>query len=107
VRVIKSVQFIDQFREGAVLVTDKTDPDWEPIMKKAHAIVTNRGGRTWHAAIVSRELGVAAIVGTERATELLRDEQRVTVSCESDDRSSHRRLPRERPQDRHLRPGTE
>src|SRR5258708_4700817 len=57
VRVIKSVQSIGQFREGEVLVTDKTDPDWEPIMKQAAAIVTNRGGRTCHAAIVSRELG--------------------------------------------------
>ncbi|HET7238628.1 MAG TPA: phosphoenolpyruvate synthase, partial [Terrimicrobiaceae bacterium] len=70
VRVIKSVEFLHQFREGDVLVTDKTDPDWEPIMKKAAAIVTNRGGRTCHAAIVSRELGVPAIVGTERGTEV-------------------------------------
>ena len=68
VRVIKSAQFIGQFQEGEVLVTDKTDPDWEPIMKKAAAIVTNRGGRTCHAAIVSRELGVPAIVGTEHGT---------------------------------------
>ena len=81
VRVIKNVEFLDQFCEGDVLVTDKTDPDWEPIMKKAAAIVTNRGGRTCHAAIVSRELGVPAIVGTERGTDLLRDDQSVTVSC--------------------------
>jgi pyruvate,water dikinase len=81
VRVIKSAEQIDQFQEGEVLVTDKTDPDREPIMKKARAIVTNRGGRTCHAAIVSRELGVPAIVGTERGTELLRDGQLVTVSC--------------------------
>ena len=67
--------------EGDVLVTDKTDPDWEPIMKKAAAIVTNRGGRTCHAAIVSRELGLPAIVGTENATEVLKDGQPVTVSC--------------------------
>jgi pyruvate,water dikinase len=85
VRVIKSAQFIQQFREGEVLVTDKTDPDWEPIMKKAAAIVTNRGGRTCHAAIVSRELGLPAIVGAERATEVLRDGQEVTVSCAEGD----------------------
>jgi pyruvate,water dikinase len=85
VRVIKSVQFIDQFKEGDILVTDKTDPDWEPIMKKASAIITNRGGRTCHAAIVSRELGVPAIVGTERGTEVLKDGQVVTVSCAEGD----------------------
>ena len=81
VRVIRSAQFIDQFKDSEVLVTDKTDPDWEPIMKKAAAIVTNRGGRTCHAAIVSRELGVPAIVGTEHGTEQLKDGQLVTVSC--------------------------
>lgn len=81
VRVIKTVQRLHEFRDGEVLVTDKTDPDWEPIMKKAAAIVTNRGGRTCHAAIVSRELGLPAIVGAERATETLTDEQCVTVSC--------------------------
>ncbi|MBI3597825.1 MAG: phosphoenolpyruvate synthase [Nitrospirae bacterium] len=81
VRVIKSVQHIDRFKPGEVLVTDKTDPDWEPIMKKAAAIVTNRGGRTCHAAIVSRELGLPAVVGAERATEQLNDGQSVTVSC--------------------------
>jgi len=85
VRVIKSAQFIGQFKDGEVLVTDKTDPDWEPIMKKAAAIVTNRGGRTCHAAIVSRELGVPAIVGTEHGTELLKDGQMVTVSCAEGD----------------------
>ncbi len=85
VRVIKSVQHLDQFQAGEILVTDKTDPDWEPIMKKAAAIVTNRGGRTCHAAIVSRELGVPAIVGTERGAELLKDGQRVTVSCAEGD----------------------
>ena len=83
--MIKSVEFLHQFREGDVLVTDKTDPDWEPIMKKAAAIVTNRGGRTCHAAIVSRELGVPAIVGTERGTDVLRDDQSVTVSCAEGD----------------------
>ncbi len=85
VRVIKSAQFIGQFKAGEILVTDKTDPDWEPIMKKATAIVTNRGGRTCHAAIVSRELGVPAIVGTEQGTELLKDGQMVTVSCAEGD----------------------
>ena len=81
VRVIKQVQQIHEFKEGDVLVTDKTDPDWVPIMKKAAAIVTNRGGRTCHAAIVSRELGLPALVGTEHATDILTDGQVVTVSC--------------------------
>jgi len=85
VRVIQSAQFIDQFQEGEVLVTDKTDPDWQPIMKKAAAIITNRGGRTCHAAIVSRELGVPAIVGTEHGTEALTGGQMVTVSCAEGD----------------------
>ena len=70
VRVITDVPHdLHDFQAGEVLVTDKTDPDWEPIMKKAAAIVTNRGGRTCHAAIVSRELGLPAIVGTEHGTE--------------------------------------
>jgi pyruvate,water dikinase len=86
VRVVKSAQFLQQVKQGDVLVTDKTDPDWEPVMKRASAIITNRGGRTCHAAIVSRELGIPAIVGTENGTELLRDGQEVTVSCaEGDD----------------------
>ena len=85
VRVIKSAQHLGQFQDGEVLVTDKTDPDWEPIMKKAAAIITNRGGRTCHAAIVSRELGVPAIVGTEVGTDTLRDGQVVTVSCAEGD----------------------
>jgi pyruvate,water dikinase len=85
VRVIKSAQYLPDFHDGEVLVTDKTDPDWEPIMKKAAAIVTNRGGRTCHAAIVSRELGLPAIVGTERGTEALTDGQVVTVSCAEGD----------------------
>jgi pyruvate,water dikinase len=79
--VIKNVQQLHQFNAGEILVTDKTDPDWEPIMKKAAAIITNRGGRTAHAAIVSRELGLPAIVGAERATEVLKDGQEITVSC--------------------------
>jgi pyruvate,water dikinase len=85
VHVIKSVQYLQRFREGEVLVTDKTDPDWEPIMKKARAIVTNRGGRTCHAAIVSRELGLPAVVGTERGTDVLADGREVTVSCAEGD----------------------
>jgi pyruvate,water dikinase len=85
VRVIKNVQHIGQFQQGEVLVTDKTDPDWQPIMKMASAIITNRGGRTCHAAIVSRELGVPAIVGTEHGTDLLVDGHQVTVSCAEGD----------------------
>ncbi len=85
VRIIQSTEHIGQFNESEVLVTDKTVPDWEPIMKKAAAIVTNRGGRTCHAAIVSRELGVPAIVGTGHGTELLKDGQMVTVSCAEGD----------------------
>jgi pyruvate,water dikinase len=85
VRVIKSPEFIGQFQQGEILVTDKTDPDWQPIMKKAAAIVTQRGGRTCHAAIVSRELGVPAIVGVERAMEVFKDGQLVTVSCAEGD----------------------
>lgn len=85
VHVISSPTELLAFREGEVLVTDKTDPDWEPTMKKAAAIVTNRGGRTCHAAIVSRELGLPAVVGTERGTEQLLDGQAVTVSCAEGD----------------------
>ena len=81
VRVIRSVESIGLFKAGEILVTDKTDPDWQPIMKMAAAIITNRGGRTCHAAIVSRELSVPAIVGTEHGTEVLQDGQLVTVSC--------------------------
>jgi pyruvate, water dikinase len=81
VRVIPNAADLQQFQAGEVLVTDKTDPDWEPIMKKAAAIVTNRGGRTCHAAIVSRELGIPAVVGTERGTTVLSTGQTVTVSC--------------------------
>ena len=81
VRVIPHAADLRLFQPGEILVTDKTDPDWEPIMKKAAAIVTNRGGRTCHAAIVSRELGVPAIVGTDTGTTALADGQVVTVSC--------------------------
>ncbi|NCD25318.1 MAG: phosphoenolpyruvate synthase, partial [Deltaproteobacteria bacterium] len=81
VQVIKSAQMIHAFRKGEVLVTDMTDPDWEPIMKIASAIVTNRGGRTCHAAIVSRELGIPCIVGTGNATMKLAQGEAVTVDC--------------------------
>ena len=81
VHVIKDVSHINEFREGEILVTDITDPDWEPIMKIASAIITNKGGRTSHAAIVSRELGIPAVVGTNNATDVLKDGQEVTVSC--------------------------
>ncbi len=81
VRVVRDVAQLSAFRPGEILVTDKTDPDWEPVMRKAAAVVTNRGGRTCHAAIVSRELGLPAVVGTRCGTELLRDGQEVTVSC--------------------------
>lgn len=81
VQVIKSASMIHTFRKGEVLVTDMTDPDWEPIMKIASAIVTNRGGRTCHAAIVSRELGIPCIVGTGNATMKLAQGEDVTVDC--------------------------
>ena len=81
VHIIKDAHNISKFKKGEVLVTDMTDPDWEPIMKIASAIVTNRGGRTCHAAIISRELGIPCLVGTEDATEKLKNGQEVTVSC--------------------------
>lgn len=81
VNVIHSVKDIGRFKKGEVLVTDMTDPDWEPIMKIASAIVTNRGGRTCHAAIVSRELGIPCLVGTENGTKKLKTSRKVTVSC--------------------------
>ena len=81
VRVIEDVEHLSDFRPGEVLVADTTTPDWEPVMKTAAAIVTNRGGRTCHAAIVSRELGVPAIVGSDSATQVLQTGQEVTVSC--------------------------
>jgi pyruvate,water dikinase len=74
-----------EFKEGDVLVTDMTDPDWEPIMKKASAIITNKGGRTCHAAIVAREMGVPAIVGCGNATELIVENQHITISCAEGD----------------------
>jgi pyruvate, water dikinase len=81
VQIIRDAKEIESFRDGSVLVTDITDPDWEPVMRRAAAIVTNRGGRTCHAAIVSREIGVPAVIGTGNATDLLCDGQLVTVSC--------------------------
>ena len=80
-RVILTVGDIDKFQPGAVLVTNKTDPDWEPIMKQASAIVTNQGGRTCHAAIIAREMGIPAIVGAGDATSQIKHGQEVTVSC--------------------------
>ena len=74
-----------EFVPGEVLVADMTDPDWEPIMKRASAIVTNRGGRTCHAAIIARELGIPAVVGTGSATRDLADGRPVTVSCAEGD----------------------
>ncbi|WP_457641524.1 phosphoenolpyruvate synthase [Persephonella sp.] len=85
VKLMYSLEDAKDFKPGDVLVTDMTDPDWEPIMKQAAAIVTNRGGRTCHAAIVARELGVPAVVGTGNATEVLKDGMEVTVSCAEGD----------------------
>ncbi|MEW4982734.1 MAG: phosphoenolpyruvate synthase [Cycloclasticus sp.] len=84
-RVIDSIAQMDQVQEGDVLVTDMTDPDWEPIMKRASAIVTNRGGRTCHAAIIARELGIPAVVGCGDATDHITQDQEVTVSCAEGD----------------------
>ena len=84
-RLIMNLDHMDRIREGDVLVTDMTDPDWEPIMKRASAIVTNRGGRTCHAAIIARELGVPAVVGAGDATYEIQDGQEVTVSCAEGD----------------------
>ncbi|MBZ8182277.1 phosphoenolpyruvate synthase [Oscillatoria salina] len=82
---IKSAEDIEKFTKGSILVTEMTDPDWVPIMKQAAAIVTDYGGRTCHAAIVSRELGIPAIVGTEKATHILEEGQEITVSCAEGD----------------------
>ncbi len=81
VHLILDIRKIEQFQAGDVLVTERTDPDWEPIMKRASAIVTNSGGRTCHAAIIARELGVPAIVGCSNATDVLKTGQEVTISC--------------------------
>ena len=84
-RIFSSLEQMDEFQAGDVLLTDMTDPDWEPIMKKAAAIITNRGGRTCHAAIIARELGVPAVVGCGDATETVADGAEVTVSCAEGD----------------------
>ncbi|MEA1049578.1 phosphoenolpyruvate synthase [Lamprobacter modestohalophilus] len=84
-RVVDSIRDMDQVQAGDVLITDMTDPDWEPVMKRAAAIVTNRGGRTCHAAIIARELGVPAVVGCNDATDKIADGQAVTVSCAEGD----------------------
>jgi pyruvate,water dikinase len=81
VSLVRSAHDIDRFRDGGILVAEMTDPDWVPVMKRAAAIVTDHGGRTCHAAIVSRELGIPAIVGTADGTKVLKDNQPVTVSC--------------------------
>ena len=85
VRVIEDAREMERVQPGDVLVTDMTDPNWEPVMKRASAIVTNRGGRTCHAAIIARELGIPAVVGCGDATDHVRDGQQVTVSCAEGD----------------------
>ena len=85
VRLVKSAAEMSRVQQGNVLVTDMTDPDWEPVMKRAAAIVTNRGGRTCHAAIIARELGIPAVVGCGDATQALKDGRPVTVSCAEGD----------------------
>ncbi len=85
VRLVHSISEMDKVQAGDVLVTDMTDPNWEPVMKRASAIVTNRGGRTCHAAIIARELGIPAVVGCGDATDLLKDGTLVTVSCAEGD----------------------
>ncbi|WP_110687196.1 phosphoenolpyruvate synthase [Salinicola aestuarinus] len=85
VKLVETPEQMHKVQSGDVLVTDMTDPDWEPIMKRASAIVTNRGGRTCHAAIIARELGIPAVVGCGDATERLADDQEVTVSCAEGD----------------------
>ncbi len=84
-RIVKDVSQIGEFRDGDVIVTDMTDPNWEPVMKRASAIVTNRGGRTCHAAIIARELGVPAVVGCEDATDIVQAGEILTVSCAEGD----------------------
>lgn len=80
-RIIENISDMEELRPGEILVTDMTDPDWEPIMKRASAIVTNRGGRTCHAAIIARELGIPAVVGCGDATQKIKDGMEITVSC--------------------------
>lgn len=84
-RLIRYGHQVAAFQDGEILVTDKTDPDWEPVMKRVAEIITNRRGRTCHAAIVSRELGLPAIIGTVTATDKLSGGQVVTISCAEGD----------------------
>ena len=85
VRLVQSIAEMERVQPGDVLVTDMTDPNWEPVMKRAAAIVTNRGGRTCHAAIIARELGIPAVVGCGDATDTLKDGALVTVACSEGD----------------------
>src|SRR5690606_37231982 len=84
-RVVRTLEDMNRVQPGDVLVADMTDPDWEPVMKRAAAIVTNRGGRTCHAAIIARELGVPAVVGTGNALDTIEDGATVTISCAEGD----------------------
>jgi pyruvate,water dikinase len=94
VRLVMDSSEMSSVQPGDVLVTDMTDPDWEPVMKKAAAIVTNRGGRTCHAAIIARELGIPAVVGCGDATRQLPEGEQVTVSCAEGDTGHVYRGPR-------------
>merc|ERR1712137_14934 len=85
VNMLTSLDAMADFKSGDVLVADMTDPDWEPVMSKASAIVTNRGGRTCHAAIIARELGIPAVVGTGNGTDIMKAGDEVTVSCAEGD----------------------
>ena len=85
VKLIKNIENAQSFKKGDILVTDMTDPDWEPIMKLASGIITNRGGRTCHAAIISREMGVPAVVGSFTATSILKNGEKITLSCAQGD----------------------
>src|SRR5204863_533278 len=85
VRVVKDASEMGRVKPGDIIVTDMTDPNWEPVMKRAAAIVTNRGGRTCHAAIIARELGIPAVVGCGDATRTLKDGETCTVSCAEGD----------------------
>ena len=80
-RILQSPKDSDKLAESEIVVTDMTSPDWDPVLKKACAIITNKGGRTSHAAIVARELGVPAVVGCGNATEKIKDGEMITVSC--------------------------
>ena len=81
VKVLSSMNEYEKFEKGDILVTEMTTPDWEPIMKISSGIITNKGGRTCHAAIISRELGIPCVVGTKEATQKIKSGQKLTVSC--------------------------